>query len=101
MDAAEQIKKFGELFEDTYKEQLLTNIRKDKQFLVVEFTELSKFDPDLANILLDQPEEVIKAAELAVEQLDSKIINFRVRFNGLPDNQKIDIRNIENLCTLM
>ena len=33
----------------------------------INFLELSKFDPELADLLLDQPEEVIKAAELAIE----------------------------------
>jgi replicative DNA helicase Mcm len=96
MEAAEQIKKFGEFFEGNYKKDILKGVREDKRFLVVDFNELSKFDPDLANLLLDQPEEVIKAAELAIEQLDLKTSNFRVRFTNLSESQKVMIRNIRS-----
>ena len=69
-NAVEHIRKLKELIESSFYAELLKNVRKGHRFLLIPFPELSKFDPDLANDLLDNPEEVIKAAELAVQQFD-------------------------------
>ena len=97
MEATEQIKKFQEFFDLNYKAELLEKISKGDRFIIINFTELSKFDPELADILLDQPEEVIKAAELAIETeyLENEK-NFKVRFYNLPDSQKILVRDIRS-----
>lgn len=98
LDASEQIKRFQDFLESYYHSKVLENLRKDHKFVVVDFTELSKFDIDLANLLLEDPEEVIKAAELAVSQFDLEDAgNFRVRFTNLPKNQRIMIRNIRSM----
>ncbi len=98
MDAAEIIKKFHEFFEEEYKIELLEKIRKGEKFLVVDFSVLSVYDPNMAQQLLDQPEDTIKAAEIAVEQFDTErdLKNFQVRFRNLPKSQKILIRNIRS-----
>ena len=97
MDVIEQIKKFQEFVQEEYYPVLLENIRKGNQFLVIDFSKLSKFDPDLANELMDSPEEVIKAAETAVKQFDIEgINNFRARFKNFPPSQKIFIRDIRS-----
>lgn len=96
MEADEQIRKFKEFIELNYHSELLKNVRKGNNFLIIDFDVLSKFDPDLANLLLEQPEEVIKAAELAVEQFDLEINNLKIRLGNLPKNQKVMIRNIRS-----
>lgn len=98
MDAATQIKIFQDFFEATYKADILEAIRKGDAFLVVDFAELSKYNPELADEILDNPEEVIKAAELAVEhfELPDAIKNFKVRFRNLPSQQKIMLGNIRS-----
>ena len=104
INASEQIKRFQEFIESSYYSQVVENLRNDHKFVVVDFAELSKFDLDLANDLLESPEDTIKAIELAVEQFDLEDIKgFKVRFKNLPKNQKITVRNIEantltNLC---
>ena len=97
VNASEQIKRFQEFIESSYYSQVVENLRKDNKFVIIDFAELSKFDLDLANELLEYPEDTIKAAELAVEQFDLEDIKgFKVRFKNLPDNQKIMIRNIRS-----
>jgi len=96
MDANEQIKKFKEFIEEHYYKQLLENSRKDDKFLVIDFAELSKFDPELAEKVLEQPEETIKAAELAIDEFDLPEKGFRFRITNLPENQGILIRNIRS-----
>ena len=97
IDASEQIKLFQEFLESSYYSQIVENLRKDNKYVVIDFAELSKFDLDLANELLEDPENTIKAVELAVEQFDlENITGFKVRFENLPDSQKIMIRNIRS-----
>ncbi len=97
MEALEQINKFHEFVETNYYPSLLSSMRKDNKFLVVDFSEIAKFDVDLANEILEKPEEAIKAAELAVEEFDIESIKgFKIRFKNLPENQKIIIRDIRS-----
>jgi len=97
LNTSEQIKRFQEFLESSYYNQVVENLRKDSKFVIVDFVELSKFDLDLANELLEHPEDTIKAAELAAQQFDlENITSFKVRFKNLPDSQKIMIRNIRS-----
>ena len=84
MEVTDQIRKFTDFIEERYKDQLINRIRKDERFLVIDFSELVKFDHELAEILLDEPEELIKAVEAAVEGFDTlgEVTRFRVRFTG-------------------
>ncbi len=97
INATEQIKKFQDFIESHYYTKVVENLRKDNKFVVIDFAELSKFDLDLANELLEQPDDTIKAAELAIEQFDLEDIKgFKVRFRNLPESQKLMIRNIRS-----
>jgi len=98
MEAAEQIKRFQEFIENNYRAQLAESTRKEHRFLVVDFVELAKFNPDLANDLLDNPEEVFKAAELSIEQFDleGEVKGLKVRFMNLPKSQNVLIRDVRS-----
>jgi len=97
MEAEKQIGKFKEFIEKDYLAELTDNLRKDKKFLVIDFGNLSKFGPELADFLLEQPEDTIKAAELAIEQLDlENVEKVSVRFSNLPESQNLMVRNIRS-----
>ncbi len=98
MDASDQISKFQEFLETNCHAQLLESIRKGKEFFVIDFLELSKHSPELADLMLEQPEDIIRAAEIAVEQFDlpKPIKNFRIRIQNLPQSQEILVRNIRS-----
>lgn len=96
MDATEQIRRFGEFIETHYYSDVLEAIRTGRNFLVTDFAILSKFDTELAEDLLREPEETIKAAELAVAGFEANIHNFKVRFSNLPLSQKLAIRDIRS-----
>jgi replicative DNA helicase Mcm len=96
LDATQIIKKFTEFIEQYYEADLLENTRKGNQFLVVDFNNLIKFAPDLADLLLDQPEEVIKGAEIACEQITEKAKRVVVRIRNLPPVCHLLIRNIRS-----
>jgi len=94
LDVAEQIEKFQDFFEG-YKKTFYDLIEKGKKAIIVDFSELSKFDPDLAEQLLNEPEDTIRAAELAIEQFDLPH-SLKVRFGNLPKSQDIKIRDIRS-----
>lgn len=98
MEVQEQIQKLIEFIEEFCKEQLLERLRKDEKFLIIDFSQLAQFSPELADELLERPEETIKATEIAVEHFDNlgDIKKFKVRFFNLPVTQKKLIRNIRS-----
>jgi len=98
MDIQTQIKTLQEFLEKHYHSQLLERIRKGERSLYVDFSLLAKFNPEIADLLLDQPEELLKAFEIAVEQFDlpGTVKNFTIRMKKLPKTQKILLRNIRS-----
>jgi replicative DNA helicase Mcm len=98
MEGVEQIKRFKEFLESSYQSNLLKKIRKGESFIVIDFSDLLKFNPELADELLEDPEEVIKAGELALQEFDlpEGTKSFKIRFNNLPEGQKLMIRNIRS-----
>ena len=85
MEALDQINKFHDFIEANYYSKIVENLRKDNKFLIVDFSEIAKFDVDLANEILERPEEAIKAAELALEEFDiDNIKGSKVRIKNLP-----------------
>src|SRR3989344_3877759 len=98
MEVEEQIKIFREFIEQNYYPQLIEAVRKGSQSLVLEFSELIKFNTEICEELLESPEELLKAAELAVKEfeLPRKITKFNVRLYNLPISQKINISEIRS-----
>jgi len=97
MEIVEQIKKFEDFFEKNYKADVTKNLREGKKYIIVDFSDLLKFNPDLANYVLDDPTELIEAAEEAVKNVaDTSTKRFNVRFENLPDSQNILIKDIRS-----
>ncbi len=98
LEVSEQINLFYKLIETEYYKELIKQSTKGHKFLKIDFNTLSKFSPDLAELLLEEPEEVIKAAELAIDSFDIEgdTKKFKVRFFSLPESQKTPIREIRS-----
>lgn len=98
MDITDQIQQFQEFFELNYNKELVYAIQKGKNFLVVDYLDLAMFNLDIAQELLDNPENTLKTAQLAIEKLNLKknLKNFFVRFKNIPASEKILIRNIRS-----
>jgi replicative DNA helicase Mcm len=98
MDVSEQIQRFASFIEQNYHSELLETFRVGHDFLAIDFGKLAKFDPEIADSLLDSPEELFKAFELAIKTLDIPDASkkFYVRFFNLPESQFIRIRDIRS-----
>jgi len=98
LDATEQVAKFTEFFETVVYKNLVEQVSKGHAFLTISFPELSKFNVDLAEDLLDDPENVLQAARHSVEQMDlgKKVSSFEARFFNLPGTSYMRVRNIRS-----
>ncbi len=98
MEPEEQIERFFQFLRTNHYEALLNQIRKGYKHYVVSFSELLKFDSELAEEMLEHPEDVLKAGEMAVAKFDTpeQITKFYIRIKDLPETQKIAIRDIRS-----
>ncbi|MCB9358533.1 minichromosome maintenance protein MCM [Candidatus Woesearchaeota archaeon] len=98
MEVQTQIRVLQEFLERHYHSKLLDAISKGDRSLKINFALLAKFNPEIADILLDQPEETLKALEIAVEQFDlpNQIKNFTIRIDNLPRTQRVLLRDIRS-----
>ncbi len=96
VDARDQIQRFQEFLEAKYLKRIHELVSSGKHSIYIEFQELAKHDPELADQLINEPEETIKAAEVALQQFDLPKGEFRVRFLNLPESQKIKVRDIRS-----
>ena len=81
------IAKFEEFFATSYKDDVFNILEKypDERSLTVDYRALEIFDPDLADLLIDKPEEVIHAASIAIKNIDPlvKDADINIRFEQL------------------
>ena len=81
------IAKFEEFFSTSYKDDVFEILEKypDERSLNVNYEVLEIFDPSLADLLIDKPEEVINAAQTAIKNIDPlvKDADIHVRFENL------------------
>jgi len=98
LDASTQIRLFQEFFTLEYTDEIMETFQKGQTFITVDFSRLSMFSPELAEHLLEEPEEVLKAAEISMEHFDipESIKTVKVRFYNLPEIQKIMVRDIRS-----
>ncbi len=80
-----------EFIRDKYYSELLTAIKEDGS-LVIDFNDIDRFDPVLADQLLEEPEAVLKQFEEAAQNLEGVKIHVRIR--NLPERRMVRIRNL-------
>ncbi len=96
MDATEQVRLFSEFLSKHYYSEILEQVRKGEKFLAVDFRELLKFNVELADNLLEQPEQSLKGAQIALEQYEEQAKEIVLRFKNIPTTSKSPIRDIRS-----
>jgi len=95
-DLSSLISLFSDFFKSTYAEkinELLTSY-PEKRSLFIDYRDLERFDPDIADRLIKEPEMMINAAEEALKEKNPVLpgqIPFKpnVRFSNLPADTKL------------
>ncbi len=91
--------KLEEFFRYFYEAELLNIAKKGKKSLEVDFTKLDKFSPEIADMLLNEPEKIIEIATEALNSIDVPGLEEETiipRFKNLPESSFIRIRNIRS-----
>ncbi|PIN75900.1 AAA family ATPase [Candidatus Woesearchaeota archaeon CG10_big_fil_rev_8_21_14_0_10_37_12] len=98
MDATTLVNIITEFLEKNYYDQLLEKVRRGEKSLSINFTSLAEYNPEIADMLLDQPQEILKAGEIAINQLNlgQDIKGFIIRFANLPASAGTLIRQIRS-----
>lgn len=98
MDSAKQIELFHEFLDMHYLKNILENYSKGIKSVIIDFADISRFNPELANLIIEDPEEILKAAKLALEQFDigQELKLFEIRLKNIPESQRIAIRDIRS-----
>jgi replicative DNA helicase Mcm len=93
--------KFEQFFSQKYKKkiELLASRYPEKKSLEIDFKDLEEFDFELADSLLENPDYLIEAAEIAIKSIDVPILeteNFKpfIRFYNLPKENQPLLRDI-------
>ena len=96
MEKEDLIEKISEFLNEFYKDELLTSVSEEKKSIRIDFSLVDKFDVELADNLLENPEEFIEAAEEAVKQTDTGLAEakLKLRFFNLPESREVRIRNL-------
>jgi replicative DNA helicase Mcm len=81
-------------FFEVYKKEIGESRRRGKRVVFANFDDLASHSPMLAESLISNPEEVLHIMETALEETGIGLKNTRLRFNNLPETQKVRIRTI-------
>lgn len=97
-ETSTEIEEFEKFFRNFYEEELTSASQEGKKSIVVDFSLLDKFNPGLADRLLNDPEPVLKSAKGATKSFDisQESSGVEVRFKNLPEQSKIRIRNLRS-----
>jgi replicative DNA helicase Mcm len=94
-----EVEQFEEFFSQVYQKDLMTAAAQGKKSIAVDFVLLDQRYPELADKLLNDPENILKAAREALKSVDIPIegkIEIEPRFKNLPERFNIRIRNLRS-----
>jgi len=92
----DQVEKFQQFFEINYQKEIFSIIKEGKKSISVNFNDIVQFDHDLAEEILNEPEETITAMEIALSQFEIPGNLVRIRISNIPESQNIKIKDIRS-----
>ena len=93
-----EVERLEGFFRQFYEKDLLSLAATGKRSVYVDFSLLDKFDPEMADELLNDPEESLKLVEQALYNTDlsEDKLKMKARFFNLPERYNIRIRNLRS-----
>ena len=93
-EAQENTKRLEEFFRKFYYDKLLEAVKDDKDSITVDFRDLEKFDPVLADILTKSPRDFFHWCYEAIFKIDlGTDKKITVRIDNFSDDEKIRIKD--------
>ncbi len=80
-------------FIDSYKKELKSSLRDERNVVYIDFMEIAEESPVLSEEIVKNPEEALRILELAIEEMGLSD-NVRARLTNLPKSNEVLIRNI-------
>lgn len=71
-------------------------LKKSNGVLFLDFEDLSAHSPELAELLIDKPDETVELLEVALTELTWTSDNVKVRFTSIPLTQNLKIGNLRS-----
>jgi len=97
------IERFEEFFNLEYKKEIEKIIESypEEKSLIIDYKILERFDPLLADELLDNPDAVIEAAQTAIQDVNIPSLNVEefkpfIRFSNLPKDREPALRSVSS-----
>ncbi len=104
MENVAYVQELENFFNDVYRKRLeeLAEFYPDKRSLEVDFSDIEKFNPELADELLDNPDVVLKAskeaiANLGITNVKGDLVVPNIRVVNLPEDRKKLIRDLTSV----
>ncbi len=96
MEREKVIEKILSFLEDFYKDKIIISVAEGKSSIEIDFSELERYDIEIAEYLLENPEETIEEVEKSLSEIDPSLVEkrFHLRFFNLPEDRNIRIRNL-------
>ena len=94
-----EVEQFEEFFSHEYQKELMAAAAQGKKSIEVDFALLDRHYPELADKLLNDPENILKAAKEAIKSVDiptDSKVDVEPRFKNLPERFNIRIRNLRS-----
>jgi replicative DNA helicase Mcm len=95
------VQMFEEFFNMEYRHEIEKIIEDypEKRSIVIDFKKLEKFNPELADELIDNPDKLLEAAFIAIQNVDVPSLNIEefkphIRINNLPKDAEPDIKRL-------
>ncbi len=90
-----------EIFEDFIREKYIKELTKvlnsGEKAIVIDFALLDQFSAELADSILEQPEDIIPDLEDALNDIELVDRKLKVRFRNLPANAEVNIRDLRSI----
>jgi DNA replicative helicase MCM subunit Mcm2 (Cdc46/Mcm family) len=95
------VQMFEEFFNLEYRKEIEKIIEQypEKRTILIDFKKLEKFNPELADELIDNPDKLLEAAHLAIQNVDVPSLNIEefkphIRINNLPKDSEPTIKKL-------
>ena len=98
LDSKKLMKKFHNFFDEHMRSQIREAIHSEKDTLHIDFFDISEYDIELGDQLLEYPQDVLKIMDETLKQFseDDTSEHIKARLTSLPKTEHLMIRNIRS-----